>query len=156
MWRGYIMEPKFRAWVVLENGCAKDDPCYYKQKVMLDVSHLGFDEDGVRDVTVIDDICRDSEYIEYDIMDVVLMQWTGLQDKNGVDIYEKDIIKLDRTNCNEIGIKLHIDMVRRDKRGCYHVDDKRLHHCRLKKCEVVGNVFENPELLNVDGENLGE
>lgn len=86
--------------------------------------------------------------------DFVLMQFTGLKDRDGREIYEGDIIKLDRTDCNEIGIKLHVDKVRRSETGGYHVDDKCLYKCRLKKCEVIGNIYENPELLNQELEDV--
>jgi uncharacterized phage protein (TIGR01671 family) len=139
------MELKFRAWDEIHNRM------WYSNEIGESEGEYGFFntyEEGCLEFILIRPHPADSYYSEE--TKLITMQWTGLQDKNGVDIYEKDIIKLDRTNCNEIGIKLHIDMVRRDKVGCYHVDDKRLHHCRLKKCEVVGNVFENPKLLNVD------
>lgn len=64
-----------------------------------------------------------------------LMQFTGLLDKNGREIYEGDIVKNDKWNGIGNGI------VQWDKIG-WGCD-----YYFLTKGEIIGNIYENPELL---------
>ena len=81
--------------------------------------------------------------------DVTLMQYTGLKDRNGVEIYEGDIVgyttnyygKL-RTD-NKQTIKWEDDM-EHDGFGCPLATGFLL---RGYDWEVIGNIYENPELL---------
>jgi hypothetical protein len=71
-----------------------------------------------------------------------LMQYTGLKDKNGVEIYEGDfigkkgayIIWSERLSC--WCFKFHNDEI-----------ETPLYHDDISKYEVIGNIYENPELL---------
>ena len=81
--------------------------------------------------------------------EVILMQYTGLKDKNGVEIYEGDIVHIDMYN--EISIceldKKGFWKLQRD--GSYdYVSDYE--HFQIK---VIGNIYENPELLESNNEN---
>ncbi len=96
----------------------------------------------------------------YDPLDLILMQWTGLQDKNGKDIYEGDIIEVcthfeDRRNQRlyyvyrdiingiwslRITNEPHKDMLSYYK-FCQPVTEGSI---------IVGNIYENPELLKDD------
>ena len=75
-------------------------------------------------------------YCNWD-MDVVtdypLMQFTGLQDKNCVDIYEGDI-------CLPLYNRLHKFAVIY-KNGKYNISN----FCHTE-CKVIGNIHQNPEL----------
>lgn len=73
--------------------------------------------------------------------DFKLMQYTGLKDKNGVEIYEGDIIY---SKCKEFDID-DIQVVEY-KNGCFTVGLGLLYES-LDICEVIGNIYENPELL---------
>ena len=89
---------------------------------------------------------------EYYGQDFILMQSTGLHDKNGVEIFEGDIIEHLDFNSNEIS-KSEVRILK----GCFYlvisVDgfkyDVPMMDLKDNECilEIKGNVHENPELL---------
>jgi len=85
------------------------------------------------------------------IPDLIMMQYTGLKDRKrtkkypeGQEIYEGDILKIkEYGNCvveSDGGCCYQVDS---DEMGCYSL-------CELASCEaleVIGNVYQNPELI---------
>ena len=74
-----------------------------------------------------------------------LMQFTGLHDKNGKEIYEGDIVKSFFVDTDEAGneiYKYYIIEVKYDEILCSYKIDK------FMNLEVIGNIYENKELLN--------
>lgn len=83
---------------------------------------------------------------------VELMQYTGLQDTNGVDIYEGDIINAEYRN--EWSVEKIYGNVMFSDNGCFYLsvtENEGVIFPLLCEdtIEVIGNIYENPELLEV-------
>lgn len=82
--------------------------------------------------------------------EVVIMQSTGLKDKNGVEIYEGDIVHL----TSDEGVNYNALIVFKDGGFCA-IDgtesDYSFRRYDLSRCdlnyEVIGNIYENSDLL---------
>ncbi len=98
-----------------------------------------------------------ADFFRFDFSDCVLMQFTGLKDKNGKEIYEGDIIGGEMPDFYDKTIQVH-GIVRWCKlEPAFGIDDgiadengvgmQRIIHPDRARLKVLGNIYENPELL---------
>ena len=124
------MIPKFRAWDSAKKEMFKDT--------------FAITESGQVVVVEQESVASSPDYVFVDHL--VIMQSTGLADKNGKEIFEGDIVKMSKDVYSE---STYYEVVRHYG-GAYRLESKQ-HGCELwlrhTDCEVVGNVYENPELL---------
>ena len=82
----------------------------------------------------------------YIVMPETVGQFTGLTDKNGVKIFEGDILKYRNVlNKPHVGtVKYYANAKPVADNGYYIVD---LAECNPDDFEIIGNIFDNPELL---------
>lgn len=126
------MKPKLRAW-------DKED------ERMRTVSSINFAHEVIS--------CKFAELKPFDLVDefsiddVILMQSTGLKDKNGAEVYEGDIV-----NCSS-GCP-HIIYWEKEIGGTFlggmpgwYLSGLREGYAWAGSEEIIGNIYENPELL---------
>ena len=125
-----MREIKFRSW-----------DTYNKE--MLEVQELNY-ADSYNGQPMI----RTTMYNDYfDTKDMILMQYTGLKDKNGVEIYEGDIVRI-------LGGEYEQGFYEWDEKVCikdFIYDGFNLmmtvNQIGNEALEVIGNIYDNPELL---------
>lgn len=141
-------EIKFRAW--------DKDYKYMNHKVMIgnvwdeDNYHAHMIWIDAKDV----DYERESGWMNFDEhSNIELMQYTGLKDKDGADIYEGDILKVFVLDSKGPHAKVKL------KNGIFGIEDDMfgygfykghysLHQILSRyDAEVIGNIYENPELM---------
>ena len=117
---------KFRAWD--KNNKYME---YTDKNLVVCFSNEGVD---VVDHTTFSHSCTSMQNYE-------LMQSTGLKDKNGVEIYVGDIIR-GSYNTNIIGYDIVTIEVKEDLLKGFELEQ-----FDLNNTEVLGNIYENPKLL---------
>ncbi len=124
------MIPKFRAWSRLASR-------------MYVVNGLYFDR-GMVQYANNDNVIR---FIKLE--NIILMQSTGLYDKNGKEIFEGDILASDNYPINGVvEFRTNLGMWVNHLKGYSYYE--QLGNVASNK-EIIGNIYENPGLLEVEG-----
>ena len=136
------MIPRYRAWDKIHKTMYKVD----------DIMSIDF---GKSEISVKTLFFERTNYYKFD--DIVLMQSTGLTDKNGKEIFEGDVVTDGHTKGD---IKNHPTL------GFYMVDDNGVERwfsdnasiedfeedveTAARILEIIGNIHTNPELVEVN------
>ena len=88
----------------------------------------------------------------FEVQPESICQYTGLTDKNGKKIWENDVVRYydNLANMNKEDLvkwnETHASFVRlhKSKMGLQYL---YIDECIANRCEVIGNIFDNPELL---------
>jgi len=111
------------------------------------------------------EVFKDGEFLDWNIDKAIIMQFTGLKDAKGVDIYEGDILrfppkdKWENENYNCFEVFFHDGDANTDYNIGYSIN--RLHPQgnsaggyipsfkpkTVSKMITIGNIYENPKLL---------
>ncbi|MCO4274294.1 YopX family protein [Pseudarthrobacter sp. HLT3-5] len=99
---------------------------------------------------------------EFDRMtmeDLELMEYTGLKDKNGIEIYEGDLLRWidweqELTETPDLDVVIYLNSEARFAMNTFrdgkHIgtgDEENRYLLGMDEFEVIGNIYENPELL---------
>jgi len=130
-----MREIKFRAWDVKNNKFIDG------YAITCDGTIFSFKEGD----------CEDYIRGHADIPNTILIQYTGLKDKNGKEIYEGDILKSITEYNDYTGLNSHLyggNVYEVKNNGWkFYLNPDGMYQVRSCDCKVIGNIYENPELL---------
>lgn len=137
------MIPRYRAW----------DKEF---KEMVQVDALVFEEQLIKATY------KNGNVVKEDLKNYVLMQSTGLTDKNGKEIFEGDILSIE-TDEENVKVKLEVSW---DSKHALFVFDSKKYNAKEALGElfednpypfkIIGNVWEDPELVEVKKTSASE
>ena len=133
------MIPKYRVWVETEKRMVFSDDILdidYENKEI--VTQQVYFENGLPD---------DRDIYCYDFDEIVLMQSTGLKDKNGKEVFIGDIIKCTRGCLHEVYIEKEYGGTYFGGMPAVYLKDLREGYAWTEHEEIIGNIYENRELL---------
>ena len=113
-----------------------------KEKKMVSIIGIDFNYEYIRYTE--DDNLFNSDYKVAEFKDIELLQFTGLKDNGGQELYEADVIKFN-DGVDDIYGLISYD----DEDGTYRVSYENItEHLSEREgdFEIVGNIFENPDL----------
>lgn len=133
------MIPKFRAWYVLAEEMINEILMisFVRNEI------IGKFSDGSTSVPLKFEDKRNGE-------DVVLMQSTGLFDKNGKEVFVGDIIKCTRGCLHEVYIEKEYGGIYIGGMPAIYLKGIREGYAWTGDEVIIGNVYQNPELLEVE------
>ncbi|MDW8637053.1 YopX family protein [Streptococcus suis] len=94
------------------------------------------------------------EPFELPLDDVIIMQSTGLFDKNGKEIFEGDVVVV-HDELIEFGPGVYEVVYSQDNLAWTFYDKENHDFCYILTCtwdelEIIGNIYENPELVEAE------
>lgn len=125
------MKLKFRAWLKK------------RQEMDNEIDHISWLEDELYCI---------GDGITYMVSaeDLVLMQSTGLKDKNGKEVFVGDIIKCTRGCLHEVYIEKEYGGTYFGGMPAIYLKGLLSGYAWTEDEEIIGNIYENPELLEVN------
>ena len=124
------MIPKYRMWNEIVSRLCSVDGLYFDREV---VQYK--DEVGV------------SRFIKF--KNTILMQSTGLHDKNGKEVFVGDIIKCTRGCPHEVYLEKEYGGTYVGGMPAIYLKGIKEGYAWTGAEEIIGNIYENPELLEV-------
>jgi hypothetical protein len=127
------MIPKYRAWDSAKKEMFKDT--------------FAITESGQVVVVEQESVANSPDYVF--VEHLVIMQSTGLKDKNGKEVFVGDIIKCTRGCLHEVYIEKEYGGTYFGGMPAVYLKDLREGYAWTEHEEIIGNIYENRELLEV-------
>ena len=131
------MTPKFRAWHK-ELG----------RMMLIEIMYFFFFDNELEELELNDPVMND--HISVYPNEIVLMQSTGLKDKNGKEVFVGDIIKCTRGCPHEVYLVKEYGGTYIGGMPAIYLKGIREGYAWTEHEEILGNIYENPELLEVE------
>ena len=130
-----MREIKFRAWFGEEHKMIPFDELHIELENGEYTVWYSLDGDSIQDGLCVEDFN--------------IMQYTGLKDKNGKEIYEGDIVNYSHPRTYEMIRTVTFKHGAFGIEGIYEKTHIIFGNILDSHIEVIGNIYENPELLTV-------
>lgn len=132
------MIQKFRAWLKKEKRMVETDN-------LLNIDYE-YNEIQTQEVYFVNGLPDDRDLESFSFEDVILMQSTGLKDKNGKEVFIGDIIKCTRGCPHEVYLEKEYGGTYIGGMPAIYLKGIREGYAWTEHEEIIGNIY-NPELL---------